>query len=156
MMKLGPLPEVYATVKPSHDDWLIKGIPRWLQPWSYIPRSWTGLGLPMPPVQLAGTAPNRKIEVQENYPIWSVPEPDEETNKWYVWGPDPVPPIGCWTLQGVRLGCLTIPCYFALSILLFGRRLHFNGFCKPDVTKGDWYWWFEMSITWTELKTHGN
>jgi hypothetical protein len=31
------------------------------------------------------------------------------------------------------------------------RRLHFNGPLKPDVTLGDWFWWFELSLTWTRI-----
>lgn len=139
-MTLGPLPEVYRTKRPLHDDW----------PWplSLIPRRWTGLGLPMPPVELAGNVQWESQSIQLNYPFHGayIGQPPFTTML-----PSPVPGLGKWTIQGVKLGWLTIPCYFAFSTKVFSRRLHFNGPLKPDVTSGDWFWWFECSLSWTKI-----
>lgn len=141
------LPKVYAVDRPLHDDW------SW--PLSLIPRAWTGRSYPMPPVQLAGTAPALLQKPRQiGYPIaagyfWNATDVKPST----VCCPDPVPPIGCWTLQGVWcswFGGFWLPCYFAFSVMVFGRRLHFNGPLKPDLTLGDWYWWWEGSCTWTK------
>lgn len=137
-------PEVYKTNRPLHDDW------PW--PFSLIPRRWTGLELMMPPHKVMGNASPRWIPIQEGYPL----APDALLNeaKTLVWGMDPVHPMGEWSVQSFyshRLG-RRIPCYYSFSKMFFGRRLHFNGPVKPDVTHGDWFWWVEMSLTWTKTK----
>lgn len=151
------LPEVYRVRRPLHDDW------PW--PFSLIPRKWTGRCFPMPPKQLAGNAPLRWMPIQQGYPL--VPNvPCQMLNGHtchtsctagsvpvLLLSPDPVPPLGCWSVQAVYSTWLScwIPCYVAASFKLFGQRVHFNGFLKPDVTPGDWFWWFECSLTWTKI-----
>ena len=142
-------PEAYKK-RPLHDDWTIPWLPTWMQPWGRIPRRWTGLCLVMPPKQIAGNAPQRWISIQPGYPL----APGLTIDEGRVWGPDPVPPAGCWTVQAfysVRLK-RWVPCYFAMSVMVLGRRLHFNGPLKPDVTKGDFFWWAEISLSWVKPK----
>lgn len=138
-------PEVYKTTRPLHDDW------PW--PFSLIPRRWTGLCLMMPPLKVAGNAEARWIPVQDGYPL----APDAQTRtredgQREVWGMDPVHPAGQWSVQSFYSARLKrrLPCYYSFSKMVFGRRLHFNGPLKPDVTKGDWCWWLECSLTWTK------
>ncbi len=152
---LGPLPEVYAKTKPLHDDW----------PWplSLIPRKWTGRGLAMPPKQIAGTAPLGFHEVQLAYPLAPVQTirgaltqngfETRPNGSPFVCAPDPVPKIGTWSVQACWSQTFKawIPCYVAGTFMVFGRRLHFNGCVKPDLTLGDWYWWFEFSLTWIKI-----
>lgn len=110
----------------------------------------------MPPKQVKGTAPAMLKKIRQvGYPI-APGYFTEATNAVpsCVLCPDPVPPLGCWTLQAVWvdwLGGFWLPCYLAFSFKVFGRRLHFNGPLKPDVTLGDWYWWYEFSLTWTKI-----
>ncbi len=159
------LPEVYRVRRPLHDDWRIPWLPAWVpQPWALIPRKWTGRCFPMPPKQIAGNAPLRWMTIQRDYPLAPCVEVEmlgghrctsncTQGVPVLVLSPDPVPPLGCWTVQSVYstwLGCW-IPCYFSICLRLFGRRLHFNGPLKPDVTLGDWFWWFEFSLTLTKI-----
>jgi hypothetical protein len=163
------LPEVYRVRRPLHDDWRIPWLPAWVpQPWASIPRKWTGRCFPMPPRQIAGNAPLRWMTIQRGYPL--APGVEIEMLGGHrcssnctqgvpvlVLTPDPVPPIGCWTMQSVYSTWLDrwIPCFFAFTIRVplierFGfapRRFHCNGPLKPDVTLGDWFWWFELSVT---------
>lgn len=144
------LPEVYKTERPLHDDWLIKGIPAWLQPWAKIPRAWTGYCFAMPPKKVWGNAEPAWVLIQKGYPL----APDARLSPNAVWSMHPVHPVGQWSVQSVYLMWLgfRVPCYFSFSRMLWGRRLHMNGGIKPDVTRGDWFWWFEGSLTWTKLK----
>ena len=141
------LPEVYRTQRPLHDDW------PW--PFSYIPRRWTGLCLAMPPKKVSGNQEPRWIPVQEGYPL--APDADIRVNsdgKREILAMDPVPSAGQWSIQSFYSFKLKkrIPCYFAFSKMLFGRRLHFNGPIKPDTTQGDWFWWTECSLSWTKIQ----
>lgn len=140
--------------RPLHDDWAIRGIPGWLQPWSWIPRAWTFYALPMPPHRVAGNAYAEWTQAQEGYPL----APDAKTigvNAGLVMSMHPVHPIGHWSIQSVyvpKLRC-RVPCYFTISKLIKGKRLHFNIGFKPDVTVGDNGWWFpEASLTYKEVR----
>ena len=147
-------PEVYDTARPFHDDWPF--------PFSLIPRRWTGLCLMMPPTPVCGNAEQRWIPVQPDYPL--APDAVVQYMDYYdgektvsiphVLSMDPVHPVGQWSIQSFYSALLKrrIPCYFSFSKMLFGRRVHFNGPVKPDVTLGDWYWWIECSLTWTKPK----
>lgn len=140
-------PEVYRTQRPLHDDW------PW--PFSKIPRRWTGLELAMPPLRVVGNAQPRWIEIQEGYPLApdAIVKMGLDGKRW-VWGMDPVHGAGEWSVQSFYSFRLKrrIPCYYSFSKMIFGRRLHFNGPIKPDVTKGDNYWWVECSLTWTKVE----
>ena len=144
MLRNDLIPEVYKTRRPLHDDWGI-----W--PFTRIPRAWTFFGLPMPPTICAGTSSPSNIPIQRNYPLapdailWS----DPNSGELQVMSAHPVPPPGQWHILSVyipRLG--RIPCFIATSIRFGAYRLHLNLGLKPDVTLGDWIWWFpEASFT---------
>ena len=154
------VPEVYKT-RNLHDDWIIRGLPKILQPWTLIPRKWTFVGLPMPSFKIAGNADPAWIPIQQGYPL--APMAKIEDRDYFdgkevkriphVLSMHPVHPTGQWSVQGVYVPKLQkiIPCYWSQSNMMFGRRLHTNGPLKPDVTLGDWAWWLEGSFTWTKL-----
>ncbi len=97
---------------------------------------------------------------------------------WHVMTMHPVHDPGQASLQSVYVPWIKmrVPCYLSISLPLFGRRLHFNGGplaplipvllalgwwklallaligCKPDVTPGDWFWWFEASFSFIKIK----
>jgi len=158
-------PKSYSGNRWMHDDWAIAGIPWQYQPWCWIPRRWTGLGLMMPPQKVCGSASSKYIEVQPGYPIapdsavlrgsWNVREgyllPDPYGDRDIVLSLDPVHKADDWSIQSVYLHLLhcRIPCFLSFSVKIkrFNRILHFNGPLKPDITPGDWYWWIECSLT---------
>lgn len=122
------IPAAYAPGAPQylHTDW----------PWplSLIPRHWTGRSFPHPPKQIAGTAPAMKERAAKpGYPIaWGYHWRQDLST---VFGPDPVPEIGQWTLQAVWLSpkdaCwgFWVPCYFATAREVLGKRLFVS--CGP-------------------------
>ena len=103
----------------------------------------------MMPRKVFGNAVERLVDIQPGYPL----APDSIRFENQVWGIDPVHPIGQWSIQSVYLGWLgrRVPCYFSMSAKVFGRRLHTNFGIKPDITKGDWYWWIEGSLTYKAI-----
>jgi len=135
------MPKVYKVDRPLHDDW------PW--PFSKIPRRLTGYCFPMPPHKIAGNAESEWIARQDGYPL--APDAELNVNKSQVKSMHPVHAVGYWSIQSVYVFGRRIPCYISASTTLFGRRLHVNGGIKPDVTWGDWFWWFEMSVTWTKV-----
>lgn len=193
---MADFPQVYKD-RPWHDDW--SPLPAWcwwLWPLAWIPRRWTGLGLPMPPRKMWGNEPECLIGCQKGYPLAGDVEPDDLQvfDDWQlgpvpqVWGINPVHSPGPdgsarWSIQGAWFWGRRWPVYLTWSRMVGGRRLHFNGGplaplapvvasamalaglgwwslvpavmligCKPDVTVGDWWWWFEFSMSWTKRK----
>ena len=175
-----PFPKVYDKgARYFHDDWKIAGIPRWLQPWTYIPRKWTGIALPMPPRKFCGNAPEEWLDIQSGYPLAPDVVLSEDGRKFL--SIHPVHKIGQWSVQKHYLPWLRMraPLYFSGSWKFLGRRLHFN--CgplfllvpvgllalpgwwklaavipaigvKPDMTPNDFWHWLELSVTWTKIK----
>ena len=151
-----PMPEVYKTKRPYHDDCAIAGIPAWLQPQTWIPRSWTHVCLPLPFKKLAGNQELAWHRVQENYGLYppkGTVEYKNDNGLVYVLAPHPVPKPGQWSIQGYWSYRLKtwIPCYTTKSAPVLGKRLHLNGPIKPDMTYGDWACWLEGSLSWTKL-----
>lgn len=133
------MPEVYRLRRPLHDDWPL-GF-RW------IPRKWTAFRFPMPPHRVAGNANTYLIDIQPGWPL----APDAMIANGKVLSMHPVHGPGQWSIQSVWALGQRIPCYFSGSWLVFGRRLHINFGLKPDVTMGDFCWWFpEASCSWTK------
>lgn len=120
----------------KHNDWI------WGLRW--VPRTWTSFAFPMPTFCIAGRPTLERVRVNPEYPTWDYLE--------YMVIPSPVPSIGNWEILGVKLfkNHGPIPCYFAVSWLIFGRRLHFNIGLKPDIT--DFHWGFpEASFTFKKI-----
>jgi hypothetical protein len=130
-----------------HDDWGI-----W--PFTRIPRRWTSWVLYMPPHKVMGNAEPEWILAQKGYPLAPDCETKLEGGRLWVKSMHPVHPAGQWSIQNVKLFWwlpFRIPCYFTMSKMVFGRRLHINAGLKPDVTTGDWHHGFpEWSVTWTK------
>lgn len=140
------LPEVYRTRRPLHDDWVF--------PFSLIPRRWTFWPFPFPPRKVCGSQQEEYVQIQKGYPM----APDAR-----YWKPNDsysepthvlsVHPVGWgWSVQSCPFPLVgRLPCYFQWTRKVLGRKLHFNIGLRPDVTLGDWGWWFpEASLGWTK------
>jgi len=124
----------------------------WPWPFSLIPRRWTSWVLMMPPAKVCGTQEPRLMAVEPNYPL----DPAVPPNAMMLMAMDPVPPIGQWSVQSVKLfrWLPRIPCYATGAWMVAGRRLYFNAGLKPDMTwdgqTRNFHWGFpEASLTWT-------
>ena len=146
------LPEVYKTQRPLHDDWAIRGVPLYLQPWTKIPRRYTFFGFSLPSIKLCGNAIKQPIEKQPGYPVAPLAREYEGDSNYFI-GYHPVHPIGQWSIQLVYCDPLKRYClpFFTMSKKIGNRRLHINAGFKPDVTKGDYGVWLEMSITFKRI-----
>lgn len=106
----------------------------------------------MPPHRFAGNAEPEWIKIQPGYPL----APDAKIEGDSVMSMHPVHRAGQWSVQSVYFLRKRWPCYFTISFNAFGRRVHFNGGIKPDVTLGDWSWWFpDASATFNKAVQNG-
>ena len=127
----------------------------WPWPFSKIPRRWTSWVLRMPPKKVWGNAEPEWILLQNGYPLAVDAELRMASGVALIKSMHPVHPAGQWSIQSVKLfwWLPRVPCFFTISKMVFGRRLHINGGIKPDVTRGDYHWGFpEFSMTWTKTK----
>jgi len=70
----------------------------------------------------------------------------------HVLGVDPYLNPGQWSRQAVWIDNEWVECYNTSTRLLFGRKLSANSGLRPDITLGDWMWWFpEVTLTWTKV-----
>lgn len=141
--------------RPLHNDWTIPWLPSWLQPWGKIPRMRTAYLLPMPTKQIAGNVTPRWFPAQKDYPL--VPGTEIKELEYngdvvpHVFGVDPYLNAGQWSIQAVWLDGEWIECYHTSTKMLFGRKLSLNHGLRPDITLGDFMFWFpEINVTWTK------
>ena len=133
--------------RPFHNDW------PW--PFSKIPRMETAYRVPLPFKMVDGHSVPRWMPWQEGYP--EAPEAQFRVATAglpytrEVLAHDPVPAIGQSGTFAAFLNGAWMPCYYASSTYLFGRRLHTNRGLKPDLTLGDMMAWLEASLSYTKI-----
>lgn len=147
--KLKYLPEVYRISRPFSDDWALPWISWRLQPWCWVPRWWRFWPFPFPPRKVCGTQEEAYIDTQSGY-LYAPDAFKTPVLPNQIWS---IHPVGWgWSVQSCWFPVLgRLPCYFQWTRKVLGRKLHFNIGLRPDVTPGDWGWWFpEASIGWTK------
>lgn len=113
----------------------------------------------MPAKQIAGNVIPHWIPVQAGYPL--VPDTEIKIMDYYdgtktiktpyIMAVDPYLKVGEWSRQAVWVDGEWIECYHAATRMLFGRKLNVNVGLRPDITLGDFLWWFpEAGLQWTK------
>ncbi len=164
--------------RPYQDDHKIKGVPGFLQPWSWIMRMRNSYRKPMPSYKIEGNRDPSWTPYQEGYPL--APGTEIRMIDWYdgkqtvsiphILTMHPSHDPGGWSVQGYwdEKEKRIIPCYYTFSTKVIqsgplkGRYYYGNQGLKPDVNakpelrgtgkNGDCMWnWPEASRT---LKRH--
>lgn len=153
------IPAVYGddTDNWMHKDFSLPFIPWKWQPWCWIPRKWTFIGLPMTPKKVIGNMVESPVLMRPEYPI----APDcvtyqDEYGNTAIDTMHSNGGIGQWAVLNAYFKFVgrRIPCYLTATWSLFGRKQHFNGSplapLAPVIAATlvyfglPWYYWFGL------------